>query len=360
MTFAVLRALHAILGDALTDIEAVYAAADPPPTHKKANSFSRVYASPPPSPSSYSASAPPNSDSALDFPSLDAPYDPASAAEQLTVHPTVVAAINRIVAAAGQMAATVQVPFLTLCDAAMGYHLPSCLRVLEAAHVVELLRDGPVHVREIAARTGVEQAKLGGALFLFTAFSFVNLLLDAAHILRLLATHHILREAAPDVFAANRISSLIDSGKPLRELVAKYVVSLLSPSFSFFFRYFLSFSRAMSHKFLYLSPHFTSPSLAMHHILREATPPTASARSSTREKPCATSSQSTVANRVSALSFPSPSLSFFVIFFLSRTIFYCLCLPSPLPVSPPPSPPRPSSTSASVTRHFSCGTRRSH
>jgi hypothetical protein len=61
----------------------------------------------------------------------------------------------------------VQVPFLTLCDAGMGYHLPSCLRVLEAAHVVEVLRDGPVHVREIAARTGVEQAKLGGVLVLF-------------------------------------------------------------------------------------------------------------------------------------------------------------------------------------------------
>ncbi|KAF8218100.1 hypothetical protein K438DRAFT_2006988 [Mycena galopus ATCC 62051] len=210
MTFAVLRALHTILGDALTDIEAVYAAAapqpqDPLPTHKKANSFSRVYASPPPSPSSVSAAAPSTSSTAsssLDFPSLDAPYDPTAPNEQLTAHPTVVAAINRIVAAAGQMAATVQTPFLTLCDASMGYHLPSCLRVLEAAHVIEILRDGPVHVREIAVRTGIEQAKL-------------------AHILRLLATHHILREAAPDVFAANRISSLIDSGKPLRDLVAR-------------------------------------------------------------------------------------------------------------------------------------------
>ncbi|KAJ7244419.1 hypothetical protein B0H12DRAFT_1129472 [Mycena haematopus] len=201
MTFAVLRALHTILGDALHDIEAVYASAqpqDPSPTHRKTNSFSRVYASPPPSPSS---SAAPPTNFGLDFPSLDAPYDPSAAAEQLTAHPTVVAAINRIVAAAGQMAATVQVPFLTLCDASMGYHLPSCLRVLEAAHVPEVLRDGPVHVREIAARTGIEQAKL-------------------AHILRLLATHHILREAAPDVFAANRISSLMDSGKPLRDLIA--------------------------------------------------------------------------------------------------------------------------------------------
>ncbi|KAJ7653148.1 O-methyltransferase [Mycena polygramma] len=205
MTFAVLRALHAILGDALNDIEHVYAHAEhspPPPTHKKANSFSRAYASPPPSPSSSSSTQSSSfTGTGLDFPSLDAPYDPASPSEQLAAHPTVVAAINRIVAAAGQMAATVQVPFLTLCDAAMGYHLPSCLRLLEAAHVPEVLRDGPVHVREIAARTGVEQAKL-------------------AHILRLLATHHILREAAPDVFAVNRISSLIDSGKPLHALVA--------------------------------------------------------------------------------------------------------------------------------------------
>ncbi|KAJ7694900.1 hypothetical protein B0H17DRAFT_859485, partial [Mycena rosella] len=116
-------------------------------------------------------------------------------------HPAVVAAINRIVAAAGQLAASVQVPFLSLCDASMGYHLPACLRLLGAAHVPELLRAGPVHVREIAAHTGVEQATL-------------------AHILRLLATHHLLREAAPDVFA-NRISSLLDTGKPLYALVAQ-------------------------------------------------------------------------------------------------------------------------------------------
>jgi hypothetical protein len=55
----------------------------------------------------------------LDFPSLDTPYDPTSLSEQLTTHPTVVAAINKIVAACGHMAAIVQKPFLTLCDASM-------------------------------------------------------------------------------------------------------------------------------------------------------------------------------------------------------------------------------------------------
>lgn len=35
----------------------------------------------------------------------------------------------------------------------------------------------------------------------------------AAHTLRLLATHHIVRELSPDVFTLNRISSTIDTGK---------------------------------------------------------------------------------------------------------------------------------------------------
>ncbi|KAJ7023063.1 O-methyltransferase [Mycena alexandri] len=248
-TFDLLRALHAILGDAIDDIQAVYAAQGPSSQsesvedasasrepvpksgHRKANSSSRAYASPPPSPgttpsssastptsASFSVSstpsfAPPNSASTgLDFPSPTLSFSPHSPSEQLTSHPTVAAAINRIVAASAQLASIVQTPFLTLCDASMGYHLPACLRVVEAAGVVEVLREGSstsksggegkegVHVKEIARRTGVDASKL-------------------AHILRLLATHHLLREVAPDVFAANRISSLLDSGKAVDELL---------------------------------------------------------------------------------------------------------------------------------------------
>ncbi|KAG6826959.1 hypothetical protein H0H93_015968, partial [Arthromyces matolae] len=110
MAIAVLRALHAILGDALDDIERIYS---PPKTFEDTSDISDeklTYASPPPSP----FIAP------VDFPSLDATYDPNDPAEQLTSHPVVVQAINRIVAAAGQMAATVQAPFYSLCDASMG------------------------------------------------------------------------------------------------------------------------------------------------------------------------------------------------------------------------------------------------
>lgn len=56
----------------------------------------------------------------IDFPSLDAVHDASSLSEELTSHPEVASAITRIVAACGQMAATVQKPFLTLCDASMG------------------------------------------------------------------------------------------------------------------------------------------------------------------------------------------------------------------------------------------------
>jgi hypothetical protein len=193
----------------------------------------------------------------------------------------VVAAINRIVAAAGQMAATVQVPFLTLCDAGMGYHLPGCLRVLEAAHVVEILRNGLVHVREIAARTGIEQAKLGNSFF-----------------------------------RRQRTSSVC--WRP--------IISCARPP-------------------------------------RRSLPSTASTRSSTLASLCASSSQSTFV--VSVFVFVSVFLylslflslfSCFLSYYLPFKIFFLL----PVLILPPPSPPWPSSTSAPVTRHFSCGTRRSH
>jgi hypothetical protein len=108
MTFAVLRALHAIIADALDDIQRVY---DPDFSPGPEQKYS--YVSPPPTPSFSTHS------NSLDFPSLDVPYDPTDPAEQLTAHPTVVVAINRVVAAAGQMAAIVQTPFLSLCDASM-------------------------------------------------------------------------------------------------------------------------------------------------------------------------------------------------------------------------------------------------
>jgi hypothetical protein len=45
----------------------------------------------------------------------------------------------------------------------------------------------------------------------------------------LLSTHHILRETAPDTFALTRVASLLDSGKSVADVFAKYVVDFYSP-----------------------------------------------------------------------------------------------------------------------------------
>ena len=44
--------------------------------------------------------------------------------------------------------------------------------------------------------------------------------------LRLLATNHIFIEVSPDVFAINRLSSVLDTGKSVDELLARFALSL--------------------------------------------------------------------------------------------------------------------------------------
>ncbi|EIW62507.1 S-adenosyl-L-methionine-dependent methyltransferase [Trametes versicolor FP-101664 SS1] len=191
-TFATLRALHTLLGDALAEIERVY-------------------------------HAPPAGGGPVDYPSLDvpvykdsAPSGNTRAAEDLTSDPTVVTAANTIVAACGQIAATLHKPFFQLCEANMGEIITSCIGFAEATHTVEILRAAGgegLHVHDIARRINdlrravdaniapLDPGKLG-------------------HILRLLATHHWFREVRPDVFANNRLSAQVDSGKTPEELRA--------------------------------------------------------------------------------------------------------------------------------------------
>ncbi|KAJ3897723.1 Aldehyde/histidinol dehydrogenase [Lentinula edodes] len=148
------QTLHTLIGDALDDVGGVSTARSP--THKSSNSAQgHAYASPPPSLliSSYFQSQPSSQDrstmplSTLDFPPLDLPFDPNSSSDNFTSHPAVISAVNRIVAAAGQMSATVQILFLTFCDAGM----------------VEILREASpdgLHVEIIAEKNGVDKNKL--------------------------------------------------------------------------------------------------------------------------------------------------------------------------------------------------------
>ncbi|KAI0737534.1 S-adenosyl-L-methionine-dependent methyltransferase [Daedaleopsis nitida] len=209
MTFATLRALHAIIGDALVEIERVYHAPQPQaPQHQDANGDSGLEALP------------------LDFPSLDVPYYKSArhnveeeAAERLTADPAVVGAASRIVAACGQLAAAVNRPFFSLVEGVHSGHLAACLRFLEASNTVEILRAaGPegMHVNDIARR--IDELDAG-----HTSSQYPVDPGRLGHILRVLATYHWLREVRPDVFANNRLSALVDSGKTLEQLRAAFV-----------------------------------------------------------------------------------------------------------------------------------------
>jgi len=116
-TFASLRALHALIGDALDDVERIFLSYRPPvhsPIGSESSGSTQCSPSPRLSEEDELNRGP------LDFPSLDEPYDPLSPAEALLSHPTVIHATKLMVSATGQLAAMVQRPFLTICDATMG------------------------------------------------------------------------------------------------------------------------------------------------------------------------------------------------------------------------------------------------
>ncbi|EJD43680.1 O-methyltransferase [Auricularia subglabra TFB-10046 SS5] len=136
------------------------------------------------------------------FPALDEPFTPAS--EAIRADPAVAGAIALLVAAAEQLVATAWNPAGTVAAVAISFHLPSALRFATTCNVAEALREaGPkgLHVDEISKGLPVAPQKL-------------------ARTLRLLATKHIFREVAPDVFANNRLSSTLDTGKSLAQLRA--------------------------------------------------------------------------------------------------------------------------------------------
>ena len=49
--------------------------------------------------------------------------------------------------------------------------------------------------------------------------------LTSERILRHLSTHHIFREVSPGVFAHNKLSSLLDTGKDYEAIAAEYVLT---------------------------------------------------------------------------------------------------------------------------------------
>ncbi|KAI0827576.1 S-adenosyl-L-methionine-dependent methyltransferase [Trametes gibbosa] len=188
MTFSTLRALHAAIGNAIHDLESVYQSQPEP----------------------------------LDFPRLEDPYYTAAPhssseelAHQLNDDPAVSLASKKIVAACGQLSATVNKPWYGLMESIQAGQLSASIRFLEAAHIPEILREaGPkgLHVGEIYRLvTELRSKELPPDPAIFTPGRL-------GHVLRLLATSHWIQEVAPNVFANNRRSAYIDTGKTLDQL----------------------------------------------------------------------------------------------------------------------------------------------
>ncbi|KAJ8475165.1 hypothetical protein ONZ51_g6743 [Trametes cubensis] len=126
MTFQAIRALHNCIGSAIDDLEQIF---------NQAGTTSQ------------------------DFPAMDDPMSPAQAspssealAEELANGPAALVPIRHIVAACAQLSATVNRPFDSIMDAIKGGQLSACVRFMEAANIVEILRGaGPdgMHVDDI-------------------------------------------------------------------------------------------------------------------------------------------------------------------------------------------------------------------
>ncbi|KAF8498128.1 O-methyltransferase, partial [Russula emetica] len=139
----------------------------------------------------------------LTFPSPDSTFSLEFDAPRM--HPDIQSAGSLITSAAAQLISLARPAQMTLMEISLQFHVSTALRTAIITHVAEILRDaGPKgkHVSEIAKPTKVHPGKL-------------------ARVLRLLATNHIFKEVSPDVFASNRLSSALDTGKSIEELLAR-------------------------------------------------------------------------------------------------------------------------------------------
>ncbi|KAJ6523384.1 hypothetical protein DFH09DRAFT_1096651 [Mycena vulgaris] len=145
------------------------------------------------------------------LPSLGIPFNPEDPAESLAQDPDVAAAVMEIIAAASQITATVTNPPMA---------------TLNAAQAVTKLISGFMPAK---LRRRVTLIKI---FWVNVAPSRVFLVADSplAQILRLLATHNIFREVFPNVFASNRISSVLDKNESPKALFENWEDRLMGTS----------------------------------------------------------------------------------------------------------------------------------
>ncbi|VDB94250.1 unnamed protein product [Peniophora sp. CBMAI 1063] len=138
------------------------------------------------------------------FPSTRGPTTLAAQAPRRL--PEVVAASSIGCAAANQLVAALGGPMNLLAYSAMAVGIPAALATVTRGNVAEAIREndgegGGADVRVVAKECGIDADKL-------------------ARVLRVLCAHHIFVEVAPDVFAHNAASTLLDTGKRVTDIRA--------------------------------------------------------------------------------------------------------------------------------------------
>ncbi|KAF5312469.1 hypothetical protein D9619_003732 [Psilocybe cf. subviscida] len=133
-------------------------------------------------------------DSGTPFPGLEVPFS--SSSEAFRSNPQAAEAANTIAAAATQLAAMVLPPPSAIFSLISGHFKSASLRVCLEASVTEILREGGpqgVHVDQIAKTANINSEKIGDS---------------------------IVEELRPDVFTNTRISSMLDTGKSVNEILS--------------------------------------------------------------------------------------------------------------------------------------------
>ncbi|KAF7333316.1 putative S-adenosyl-L-methionine-dependent methyltransferase [Mycena venus] len=155
------------------------------------------------------------------YPDLNNPTN-SKESEALLNDDEIANATSIALAAASQLIASMQYPSRSILDASYGFVVSTALGVVAESSTAEIIREaGPqvlkflatwsrratptfnrgCHINDIAKKNGMDPTKI-------------------ARVLRPLATQHIFRELSPDVFAHNRISALIDTGKSFEAIQA--------------------------------------------------------------------------------------------------------------------------------------------
>ncbi|KAL0952694.1 hypothetical protein HGRIS_006932 [Hohenbuehelia grisea] len=135
-----------------------------------------------------------------DYPSLDDPFAPSA----LNADPVAANASRVIVGAAAQLIATVRDPIEMLQDHCSSMYTAAAVGFVNSNDVADILQvSGPqgLHSKDLGKKIGVDAS-----------------LTD--RVMRYLATRHFFREVEPNIFANNKISSLILKNKSLSDIQA--------------------------------------------------------------------------------------------------------------------------------------------